>query len=136
MLDEIKISKVKTVKAGNILHLMTKISGTLKHDPNSLKKIVRTLHPTPAICGLPRDSAKNFILKNEHYNRAFYTGYLGEFNIKYKSDLYVNLRCMQIKGKEAIIYVGGGITKDSIPKSEWEETVNKSKTIKNVLLCS
>ena len=43
---------------------------------------------------------------------------------------------MQIKGKESIIYVGGGITNDSIPESEWEETVNKSNTIKNVLLCS
>ena len=132
----IKISKVKTIRAGNILHLMTKISGTLITDLNSIENLLKALHPTPAICGLPVNSAKKFILKNEHYNRAFYTGYLGELNIKNKSDLYVNLRCMQIKGNESIIYVGGGITNDSIPESEWEETVNKSNTIKNVLLCS
>jgi isochorismate synthase len=40
---------------------------------------------------------------------------------------------MQIKDSEAFIYVGGGITNDSIPENEWEETVSKSLTMKNVL---
>ena len=47
--------------------------------------------------------------------------------------LFVNLRCMQIKGSTALLYVGGGITKDSIPEDEWEETVAKSKTMLKVL---
>ena len=54
--------------------------------------------------------------------------------IKNTSSLYVNLRCMQIKQDKAYIYVGGGITKDSIPNKEWEETVAKSKTMLKVLL--
>jgi isochorismate synthase len=40
---------------------------------------------------------------------------------------------MQLKDNNALIYVGGGITKDSISENEWEETVNKTKTIGNVL---
>ena len=40
---------------------------------------------------------------------------------------------MQLQNNKAILYVGGGITKDSIPENEWEETLNKAKTIKRVL---
>ncbi|MBT8309777.1 MAG: isochorismate synthase, partial [Flavobacteriaceae bacterium] len=43
------------------------------------------------------------------------------------------LRCMQIIGDEIFLYVGGGITKESIPNAEWEETVNKANTMKDVL---
>ncbi|MCK5637446.1 MAG: chorismate-binding protein, partial [Flavobacteriaceae bacterium] len=44
-----------------------------------------------------------------------------------------NLRCMQIKNSNAIVYVGGGITVDSIPENEWEETVAKSEVMKRVI---
>ena len=95
-------------------------------------------HPTPAVCGLPAKKAKNFILENENYNREFYSGFLGEINIpkstkNKKSHLFVNLRCMSLENNIARIYVGGGITKDSIPEKEWEETVSKSFTMKSVL---
>jgi isochorismate synthase len=88
---------------------------------------------------LPKAVAKDFILKNEGYNRAYYTGFLGELNFdsfnkkSIKSDLYVNLRCMQLKNNQAHIYIGCGITKQSTPQKEWEESVNKSMTMKRVL---
>ena len=91
------------------------------------------MHPTPAVCGLPRDMAREFILENEKYNRSYYTGFLGELNINQKTALFVNLRCMQIYDNKSVIYVGGGITKDSNSEKEWEETVSKSKTMKKVL---
>jgi isochorismate synthase len=49
---------------------------------STLKTLIRALHPTPAVCGLPRGYAKKFILENEQYDRSFYTGFLGELNIK------------------------------------------------------
>ena len=55
-------------------------------------------------------------------------------SIKTVSNLFVNLRCMQISNQEAIIYVGGGITKDSNVEAEWEETVQKALVMKKVLL--
>lgn len=148
----IDVSEAKTVKAGNILHLKTDINAQLKS--LNLKQIIQSLHPTPAICGFPKEQAKQFILRNEEYERQYYTGYLGELNIKEKtsrnpnrrnvennafgsistvSNLYVNLRCMQLQNNIAIIYIGGGITKDSNPESEWEETVSKSDVIKSIL---
>ena len=90
------------------------------------------MHPTPAVCGFPKKESKDFILKNERYDRAFYTGFLGELNMS-TSELYVNLRCMEIEKESIHIYVGGGITKESDPEKEWNETVAKSKTIKGVL---
>lgn len=149
--SHLNVSKVETIKAGNLLHLRTRVSGILN---SNLKTIVDVLHPTPAVCGLPKTVAKQFILENENYKRAFYTGFLGELNIVEKitrntnrrnvensayasvkkvSNLFVNLRCMQLTDVKASIYVGGGITKDSIPELEWEETVNKTQTMKKVL---
>ncbi|MCK5400762.1 MAG: chorismate-binding protein [Flavobacteriaceae bacterium] len=129
---DLSISEVKTIKAGSLLHLRSDISGTIKQETNNLKRLINILHPTPAVCGLPKNNAKQFILKNENYNREFYTGFLGEFEAN-NSTLYVNLRCMQLKNHEAILYIGGGITKDSIPENEWEETLNKAKIMKRVL---
>jgi len=135
---ELNIEKKETVKAGELLHLKTKVEGKLNLKSN-IKVLLRALHPTPAVCGLPRKEAFSFIKKNEYYKRDFYTGFLGELNVKrteqdYKtSKLYVNLRCMQVKNKTASIYVGGGITKDSNAEKEWSETVSKSMTMKKVL---
>jgi isochorismate synthase len=151
---EIQVSKTKTLRAGSLLHLKTDIIAIVKPETLNLKQILHNLHPTPAICGLPKEKAKQFILQNENYNRDYYSGFLGELNFKEKttrnsnrrnvennayatikrvSNLYVNLRCMQLKGNTAIIYIGGGITKDSNPEMEWEETVSKSEVIKSIL---
>lgn len=151
--SHVKISEVETVRAGNLLHLKTYIHSRIQPD-STLKSVIEALHPTPAVCGFPKEVAKAFILNNENYNREYYTGFLGELNLKTTknrntnkrnvennaytmvktcSNFYVNLRCMQLKDNKAIIYVGGGITKDSVPENEWMETVNKAKTIVNVL---
>lgn len=137
--SEITISSPYTIKAGSLLHIKTDIEGVINQKAN-LKDIITILHPTPAVCGLPKNTAIDFILTHEGYSRAYYTGFLGELNVdssnekKSKSDLYVNLRCMQIKGQQAHLYVGCGITKDSNPEKEWTETVHKSLTMKKILL--
>jgi len=128
----LNVNEVETIKAGNLLHLQTQISGILNFKFLSFERLLRKLSPTPAVCGFPKDAAKQFILDNENYNREFYTGFLGELST-HNSELFVNLRCMQLKNNEAILYVGGGITKDSVPEKEWEETLNKAEIIKKVL---
>ncbi len=154
LVKDLKISDVESVKAGNLVHLKTMIKASLNIDSFNLKNILSVIHPTPAVCGMPKQQAKEFILENENYKREFYTGYLGELNFEQKTgprvnkrnvenlaytfsrkstQLYVNLRCMQIVNNEVFIYVGGGITKTSDPEKEWQETVSKSKVIKNIL---
>lgn len=151
--NNIKVSDRTTVKAGNLLHLKTMISAQLKPSAN-LKEVLYSIHPTPAVCGLPKLEAKAFILKEESYKRTYYTGFLGELNIessatprtgrrnienrayainRESTQLYVNLRCMQLNEKGAIIYVGGGITQSSNAQKEWEETKAKALVMKSVL---
>jgi isochorismate synthase len=136
--SEVSISSPYNVKAGALLHIKTDIEGIL-NDNSNLKKVISVLHPTPAVCGLPKQEAKSFIIENEGYDREYYTGFLGELNKQgfnkeaLKSDLYVNLRCMKITGNQAHLYMGCGITKDSDAGKEWNESVNKSMTMKRVL---
>ncbi|MBQ4819149.1 isochorismate synthase [Aquimarina sp. MMG016] len=138
--NKIISSNTYTHRAGTLLHLRTDIKAIVddNYSRNSkIKEVVEILHPTPAVCGLPREEAKFFILNNEGYDRKFYTGFLGELNLinasEVESNLFVNLRCMELEENKAIVYVGGGITKDSVPEKEWRETVRKTETIKKVL---
>jgi isochorismate synthase len=133
----INVSEPYSIKAGMIWHIKTTVNAVFNKE-TKLKEIVQLLHPTPAVCGLPTAQAKEFIIKNELYGRKYYTGFLGELNKNttngtLTSDLFVNLRCMEIEGNHANVYVGCGITKDSSPEKEWEESRNKSVTMKRVL---
>ena len=135
---EVAVSNPYTVRAGNIMHIKTNITATLNNSKN-LKPIIKALHPTPAVCGLPKATAKDFIIENERYEREYYSGFLGELNIDLatfkteQTDLFVNLRCMKIVEDIAELFIGCGITKDSNPGKEYIETVNKSLTMKKVL---
>ncbi|MDX1543030.1 MAG: chorismate-binding protein [Christiangramia sp.] len=149
-----EVSEPYSAKAGNLIHIRTDISGSFAK-PEKLGELIKILHPTPAVCGLPKEKALKFILENEIGSREFYSGYLGELNmrsetkrssntrnqenqqfaaISSKTELYVNLRCMKLKEGNARIFIGGGITKDSNAADEWMETVNKSQTMKAVLV--
>jgi isochorismate synthase len=120
-------------RAGQLVHLRTDISGRIPAGFAPGRIIVK-LHPTAAVCGIPREKAMDFILKKEGYQREYYTGYLGEFLAPDdgESNLFVNLRCMKLlpEQQKAWIYVGGGITASSDAAKEWEETVAKSSTMK------
>ncbi|MGS2761275.1 chorismate-binding protein [Sinomicrobium sp. M5D2P9] len=142
----LKISAAGTHRAGNLLHIKTDIQATLipEYKTKNIAPLLHSLHPTPAVCGFPKEEARRFIRENEGYDRSFYAGFLGELNADVESNsvsgtgnrdsaLYVNLRCMQIKDTMASLYIGGGITRDSVPESEWEETVHKSYTMKRIL---
>ena len=120
----------------------------------SLNDLISILHPTPAVCGTPRELALDFIRSSENYDREYYTGFFGELNIsensstrnskrnienrayqtiKESTDLAVNLRCMKLINNTAVLYSGGGITKDSDPGQEYIEIYNKIQTVKSIL---
>lgn len=67
-INNLIVSDAKTVKAGNLAHLKSFISGELTPDFQA-NDLIKALHPTPAVCGLPKVQAIDFILKNEGYNR-------------------------------------------------------------------
>ncbi len=129
------VSEPKTIKAGNLAHLKSIITGQLTDDFSALN-LITTLHPTPAVCGLPKNFAIDFIQKNEVFDRTYYSGFLGEYNSNNQTDLFVNLRCLEVVNNAVNIYVGCGITKDSNPEMEFLETENKSMTMRNIIVFS
>jgi isochorismate synthase len=128
----LKLNGPFTQQAGSLLHIKTEIRGQL-HAGFSLQNLLQSLHPTPAVCGMPKDDALQYIGHEEGYDREFYSGFLGEIQPNNQVDLFVNLRCMKWANNQAHIYVGCGITKDSQADLEFAETVHKSQTMKQVL---
>ncbi len=125
----------KTVEAGNLLHLQTTYSVDTKaiEFQQFATVMLNLLHPTSAVCGMPKAEAMQFILENENYEREFYSGFLGPININNSSNIFVNLRSMKLSGNIAHLYAGAGITEDSDSEKEWNETEIKMKTLLNIL---
>lgn len=128
--SELKVMPVKTVKAGAVYHLQTDFE--FKLPANKWNQLIQTLHPTPAVCGTPADLAKEYILKLEPHDRAFYTGIIG-WRGEEELNVYVNLRCMQVLENTFALYLGGGITLDSDIGAEWRETELKGETLLSLL---
>ena len=131
--SELQVGEAGTHQAGKLVHIITQIKGHLLPGISPYH-VAEALHPTPAVCGVPKNEAMDFIRKNEGYDREFYSGYLGIIDRKNElSKYFVNLRCMKIVNEEATLYAGGGITSLSDPESEWQETQNKLRTMGEVL---
>ena len=120
-----------TVRAADLVHLRSDFSFRLKDDDH-LGAILEALHPTPAVCGLPKKEARDFILLHEHSPRKYYSGFMGPLFPGGQTHLYVSLRCMQLTAQTFHLYAGGGILKDSDVDSEWRETEAKLQTMRNV----
>jgi isochorismate synthase len=121
-----------TVQAGELSHLKTDFRFSLPKDL-CLGELLKVLHPTPAVCGLPKDKAFRFINENEGYDRRYYSGFIGRTYPKGQTDLYVNLRCMQIDESRLTLYAGCGLLASSDMKEEWSETKDKLLTMYRII---
>lgn len=124
--DDIEESATYDHVSGNIKHLRTDFKAMIR--PENLDLIIQQLHPTPAVCGIPKDFCKEKIRELEKFPRELYAGYIKietEENIYY----FVNLRCCKLYQDSVHIFVGGGITAQSSPEKEWRETELKSEAI-------
>ena len=112
--------------SGNIKHLRNDFKAEIKKD--DVGRIIAELHPTPAVCGIPKDFCRNAIQHFEPDPRKFYAGYI---RVETQNDIHylVNLRCAEFFQDAALIYVGGGITADSSPEKEWRETELKAEAV-------
>ncbi len=125
----------RTAIAGNLIHLKTdyEVDMLATRFPQLGSVMLKLLHPTSAVCGMPLDATAQFIKENEGYDREYYSGYLGPVNFKNESNIFVNLRCMQVQKTKGWCYAGAGVTIDSVPEQEWLETEMKMNTLMNVL---
>lgn len=125
-------SEAETIRSGNLIHLRSKFEFSLPDSVN-LGNLLDKLHPSPAVSGFPKKEALDFIIKNEGYDREYYSGFLGYLDRNNNTDLFVNLRCMKIDNDSLRLYAGGGILTSSNIDSEWDETENKLQTILSII---
>ncbi len=125
----------RTVVAGNLLHLRSDFCVDLNEQdfPNLTSEMLHLLHPTSAVCGQPKELALQFLNAQEKYDRRYYSGYLGPVNIDQETAIFVNLRCLELRQTEAILYAGAGVTVNSDPSKEWIETEMKMQTVSAAL---
>ncbi len=121
-----------TFPSGNIAHLRTDFRFHTKGGI-SPGDIIQSLHPTPAVCGFPKELCRQFILDNESNEREYYSGFCGPVTRGGDIHLYVTLRCMKINGNAFTLYAGGGILPDSRMEEEWNETVCKMQAMKTCI---
>lgn len=125
----------KTVVAGNVMHLKTDYEVNMSeiNFPQLGSVMLKLLHPTSAVCGMPLEPALDFLKNSEGYDREFYSGYLGPINFDNESHVFVNLRCLQLLEKKVRLYAGAGVTADSNPEKEFLETEMKMKGLGNIV---
>ncbi len=122
------VSGPHTLEAGRLQHLCTDFR--FRMEARELFPLLQRLHPTPAVCGLPKEEAMHFIQQNEGYDRRYYAGYLGPVGIEGESHLYVNIRCGNIAPDgTAELYAGSGLVEDSQQEKEWAEVQDKAATL-------
>ncbi|GAB2989751.1 hypothetical protein GCM10027284_02850 [Cyclobacterium sediminis] len=130
-LREYKEIGPKTTVAGGLLHLKSEFLVDMKatNFPQLGSVMLDLLHPTSAICGMPKNQALEFLESEESFDRAYFSGFIGPVNMDEETTLYVNLRCAKLANKKTWLYAGAGITEDSVPEKEWEETEMKCNII-------
>lgn len=109
----------------NLWHLGTPIAGVLKQPDTSSAELAAALHPTPAVCGLPRQPAYAVIHDLESFDRGFYAGAVGWTDAAGDGEWHVAIRCAEIEAARVRLYAGAGIVPGSDPLRETQETAAK-----------
>lgn len=115
-------------KLANIQHLWTPIKAKLKSN-NSIFSILKDIHPTPAICGVPWTNALVSIKKMENHSRGLFAGMVGWINFNNEGEFAVAIRSAILKDDYIYAFAGCGIVEGSDPLSEFEEAELKLQPI-------
>lgn len=117
------------VSTPTLWHLGTHITGELKDPRISSLELALALHPTPAVCGYPPQSAKAFIEATEGFDRGYFTGLVGWCDPQGDGEWAVTIRCAEVGDGCATLYAGAGIVQGSDPATELAETTAKMQTM-------
>ncbi len=115
----------------HLLHLHTRIRGQLRREVGD-SQVLRALHPTPAVCGVPVDEARKTIRRLEPFERWMFSGPVGLLSPD-DSTVAVGIRSARIQGNHVRIYAGAGIVQGSDPGMEWQETAGKMRALDEIL---
>ena len=115
----------------HVMHIVSEVSGTLAEGLSGLDALITTL-PAGTVSGAPKIRAMQIVNELEDYQRGVYSGSVGYINVNGDLDLALAIRTMVVKDKKAYVQAGAGIVYDSDPESEYQETLNKAKSLLEV----
>ena len=117
------------ISTAALWHLSTQIHGILKPPCSNALQLACAIHPTPAVCGTPRDEAHAIIRSNETYDRGLFTGFTGWMDADGNGEWVITIRCGVLKDEQLQIFAGAGIVAASDPHAEWNEVQTKQRTM-------
>lgn len=106
-------------------HLSTRVTGVLADPATTALDLAVALHPTPAVCGVPVDRARQVIAAAEPFDRGYYTGAVGWTDAAGDGEWVVAIRCGEVTDRRLRLYAGAGVVPGSTPESEYGETTAK-----------
>lgn len=128
----IQLPKFMTIERfQHVMHIVSEVTGTLKDTYDGIDCLIATL-PAGTVSGAPKIRAMQLINHYETVERGVYAGACGYINMNGDLDLALAIRTMVIKNQTAYVQAGAGIVYDSDPKSEYQETLNKAKSLVEV----
>lgn len=117
------------IETKTMLHLSTLLEGQIDDPTTSVLRVAADLHPTPAVCGYPREEAYDAIRKLEQFDRGYFTGMVGWCDARGNGEWVVTIRCAEVQKRQMKVFAGAGIVGESHPQSELDETGAKMNTI-------
>jgi anthranilate synthase component 1 len=129
----VKLDKFMEIeKYSHVMHIVSKVSGKLKQGFDCFEALKSCL-PAGTVSGAPKIRAMEIIDELENVKRGIYAGALGYFSYTGNMDVCIAIRTLVFKDGKAYVQAGGGLVYDSVPKTEYQESLNKSKALREVI---
>ncbi|MBI3351808.1 MAG: anthranilate synthase component I [Nitrospirae bacterium] len=116
----------------HVMHLVSNVMGTLKKDQNAFD-VLKACFPAGTLTGAPKIRAMEIIEELEKSRRGIYGGAVGYFSFSGNLDTAIAIRTMVVHQNKVYFQAAAGIVADSVPESEYEETINKMKALMRAL---
>ncbi|WP_407272499.1 anthranilate synthase component I [Radiobacillus sp. PE A8.2] len=131
-IGSITIPKYMTIERyQHVMHIVSEVQGQLTADYTGIDALISTL-PAGTVSGAPKIRAMQIINELENQKRGVYAGAVGYLNMNGDVDLALAIRTLVIKDQQAYVQAGAGIVYDSDPAAEYQETLNKAKSLLEV----
>lgn len=130
--DSIKVPvHMDVVNYEHVMHIVSEVHGKLREGLTSIDALVACL-PAGTVSGAPKERAMQIINELEKVRRGVYAGGIGFISFNRNINLAITIRSLVIKDDKAYVQVGAGIVKDSVPESEFAETLHKARSLTNI----
>ena len=120
--------KMIVERYSHVMHIVSNVNAQLK-DGLSAIDVLRATFPAGTVSGAPKVRAMQIIDELEPTRRGVYSGAVGYLSWSGNMDTAIAIRTVVIRDGELTIQAGAGIVYDSVPASEWQETLNKARVV-------